>query len=979
MLSFTQNQQPFEELVMAFRLHHLALAAAALVAQAGAQATTYQWIQPSSGAWSNAASWADGLVPPAGGAADATLVFGRPAPAPTPFTYTVTNDLPGVFALNRLEMAGNTSATLQLTQASGSGLMFTGPGATLAVTGVAAHTLASPTSGLGVNLDSDLTVEVGRGQLTLSAPLSGTGALIVNGYEGSYFAGGLTLSGNASSFSGGVTLNSGNLWISAGNASATPLGSGPLTINGGVLTSGSTATRINGPLVLNNDLRLANGVLTVNGGSTVGNSSAALRVQGGTMNLNNALDIQGATVIGEGQYFYPNAGPAVLTLGGNNGLTSGTLLQTSAIDIGHGGTLNIDNGSSSTGNLADRVNDAAAVSLRSGMISFRAAAEGSSETLGATSVAGFSVLESRPGTGTGGQAGVLTLASLERVDHGVLFVRGQNLGDAAAANRGVILVGGSAPALVGGGGAAGSTNVSIVPWAVANWSTTSSTGNANSFATYDAVNGFRALNTATEFASALGGNATDNVFLSASTTNDADVTVNALNIGTADVGGHGTVHVTSGAVLYSGSNTRSFTNGLDFGSAEGVFTTTSTIEVSGNMTGSGGFTKSGNFNLVLSGDNRGLSGPLTIASSIGTAGRIDVGSANALPGTGAITIYGGYVGAAGIGVRGVATIDRDIVVKTGQAGLTTLTSNGSSYATFSGNISGDGGVSINSGGGWDVVELTGQNTYKGATRLDTGFLIIHSDANLGDGGALVLDTATDNQGLELAGDWTTSRAVHANSLTGINTREHDAVLNGLLTGSANLTKIGTGSLTINGSGPFEGILNIYQGSLFVNGTIAANVFFDGDVMGGSGRVGDVNFLGTFDVGSGPDGFGTFSAASMTMLLGSTVVFDLGHDLLAIDNVWARADEGFGSQVTFDFSDLAGVAAGATYDLVSFGGTNFSVGDFAYVGGHPGLSGEFVMNGQTLQFAVAAVPEPGTYAMLLAGLAVVGRLARRRRG
>lgn len=962
---------------MAFRLHRLAIAAAVLAAHAGTQATTYQWIQTSNGSWSNAASWLDGLQPPTGGAADAQLVFGRPAPAPTPFSYTVTNDLPGVFALNRLEMAGNTSATLQLTQASGSGLMFTGPGATLAVTGVANHTLASPSSGLGVNLDSDLTIEMGRGLLTLSAPLSGSGGLVINGVDESLFAGALTLSGSTSSFSGGVTLNGGNLFITGSNASATPLGSGALTINGGVITSGSTATRIANTVVLNNDLRFANLNMALNGELVVGSAAAGLRAEGGNLTLNNAFGIEGGTFIGAAPGFIPNPGPASVTLAGNNGVTSGTLLHTSFIDIAHGGTLNIDNGSSSTGNLADRVNDAAAVSLRNGIVSFRAAQGGSSETLGAVTVAGYGTIEARPGTGAGGQAGVLTLASLDRADHGVLFVRGQNLGNAAVVNHGKILVAGAAPILVGGGGAAGSTNVSIVPWAVANYSTTSSTGKANSFATYDAVNGFRALNPDTEFATALGLDATDNVYLNAALVNDNQVTVNALNIGnSAAVTGSGTIHVTSGAVIYSGLAEKVFTNSLAFGSAEAMINTQGPIGIAGTLTGSGGLTKSGQYSLLLSGDNRGLTGALTIVGT-DVNSRIDVDSAMALPGTGAISVYGGYIGAAGIGVRGAVTIDRDIVAKTGLTGLTTLTSNRTSHATFSGVISGDGGVSINSSGSWDVVELTGHNTYKGATRLDQGYLIIHSDANLGDGGTLLLDTATDSQGLELAGNWTTTRAVHVISETGINTGEHDAVLGGLLTGSANLAKIGTGALTIDGSGPYEGILNVYEGSLFVNGTIAANVFFDGDVMGGSGRVGDVNFLGVFDVGSGSSGFGTFSAASMTMLLGSTVAFDLGHDLLAIDNAWARADEGFGDKVTFDFGQLAGVVAGATYDLVSFGDTNFAVADFAYAGVPDGFSGQFLMDGQVLQFQVAAVPEPGTYAMLLAGLAVVGRLARRR--
>ena len=84
--------------------------------------------------------------------------------------------------------------------------------------------------------------------LTMGAPISGTGGLTVNAGSRT-----LTLTGGNGGFGGLVTLNSGTLGIGANGA----LGFGPITINGGIIRA------VNAARVITNDV-------TVNGSFTLG-------------------------------------------------------------------------------------------------------------------------------------------------------------------------------------------------------------------------------------------------------------------------------------------------------------------------------------------------------------------------------------------------------------------------------------------------------------------------------------------------------------------------------------------------------------------------------------------------------------------------------------------------------------------------------------------------------------------------------------
>jgi PEP-CTERM motif len=140
-----------------------------------------------------------------------------------------------------------------------------------------------------------------------------------------------------------------------------------------------------------------------------------------------------------------------------------------------------------------------------------------------------------------------------------------------------------------------------------------------------------------------------------------------------------------------------------------------------------------------------------------------------------------------------------------------------------------------------------------------------------------------------------------------------------------------------------------------------------------------NFSGTLESGSfiGLTYSGSFSFDD----LGLT---GLGSEWLAVDSLSMSLNN-----ATYTLADAAAPAEAAYFDG-SFVGLSYSntAGDplFSLVAGNAALSEAFIaydpavgLSGTgNIAFAVAPIPEPETYAMLLAGLGMIGLAARRRR-
>ncbi|WP_276574420.1 Ig-like domain-containing protein [Pseudomonas tohonis] len=289
--------------------------------------------------------------------------------------------------------------------------------------------------------------------------------------------------------------------------------------------------------------------------------------------------------------------------------------------------------------------------------------------------------------------------------------------------------------------------------------------------------------------------------------------------------------LTGGTLTLGGGTTQTFTHGAG-----------DTATISSVITGSGALTKAGAGNLTLSGSGNTFSGATTIS-----AGTLTVSGGDALASNTSVSVAAG----ATLALAGNEALGNLSGAGSVTLGSFNLTSNQTADTTFSGGISGTGGVTFNqTGAATYSTTLSGTNTYSGSTILaNYGWLKLNGDASMADTNAVRVN---GNSVLTLLSDQTVGSLASNNANASIQLGSYTLTaggdntstsVSGAVSGTGSLVKQGSGTLTLSGSNSYGGTTTVSGGTLSIAG--------DGNLGSGavnlaSGTVLDVTGATTID-------------------------------------------------------------------------------------------------------------------------------------
>lgn len=346
----------------------------------------------------------------------------------------------------------------------------------------------------------------------------------------------------------------------------------------------------------------------------------------------------------------------------------------------------------------------------------------------------------------------------------------------------------------------------------------------------------------------------------------------------------------------------------------------------------------------------------------------------------------------------------------------TLAFKRSDDVTYSGNISGSGGLTKLGAG---KLTLSGNNnTYGGITLVSDGTLELSGGTAIGNHSAVINNANIDLRSSQTVGSLAgTGRVGLISGDLTVGSNDTSTTYSGIIVGQGGLVKIGNGTLTLGGGNTYTGSTNVNSGTLAltnadslggdglldvhsgaaVNATSLGNsalantlhndgevqaptgnglLRFTGNVSGEGSFTGNVEFSADYSPGNSP---------AITHL--ENAIFDsTSHLLIEIGGLIAGTDY---DQVSvsgtatlggsLDISWLNGflLSPGDTFTVMTYGSYT---GSFASITGlnNNGMTLRAIYNADNLELVVDAnaLPEPGTIWLFGTAMPILARLRRR---
>ncbi len=244
-----------------------------------------------------------------------------------------------------------------------------------------------------------------------------------------------------------------------------------------------------------------------------------------------------------------------------------------------------------------------------------------------------------------------------------------------------------------------------------------------------------------------------------------------------------------------------------------------------------------------------------------SAGIVGGGAVNSIKTAGSITLNANTtVGTGGILVPSTAGATGLLVLSA--AGETLTSGNGLDLQVIQNNVASNliigsrvtGAIALTKSGAGTLVLGNPTNNYTGGTFINAGAVVIGTDSALGDvnGGITLAGSTLATSGILAVTETMTLAATRAITINGggggLSVAAGKTLTIGQdVTGSGGLGKVGAGTLVLNGNNTYMGATAIFEGSLQLNGAIAATSGFiaDGNLTLGAGAV--INSSGAFEI------------------------------------------------------------------------------------------------------------------------------------